>query len=126
VAENGRATAEALAHRAEAWKATGGRAMELFVLQHLEELLGTVTRAASRVDMGAVSLVDAGDGATLVRYLRAWPAAVAALLEEVSSTLGLDIPAVLAGEREAPLPRQPDGGAHHGHGMPFEGEEVRQ
>lgn len=109
VAENGRATAESLALVSEAWRDTGGHAMEMFVLQHLEELLGTVAGAASRVRVDTVSLLDSGDGATLAGYLRAYPAAVAELLREVSSTLGVDIPAVLAGPREAPRPPATDG-----------------
>jgi flotillin len=109
VAENGRATAESLALVSEAWRATEGRAVEMFVLQHLEELLGTVAGAASRVRVDAVSLLDSGDGATLASYLRAYPAAVAELLREVSATLGVDIPAVLSGPREPPRPPETDG-----------------
>jgi flotillin len=109
VAENGRATAESLALVSEAWRDTGGHALEMFVLQHLEELLGTVASAASRVRVDAVSLLDSGDGATLASYLRAYPAAVAELLREVSSTLGVDISAVLSGPREPPRPPVTDG-----------------
>ncbi|WP_257458266.1 flotillin family protein [Archangium lipolyticum] len=110
VAENGRATAESLALVSEAWRDAGGHALEMFVLQHLEELLGTVAGAASRVRVDTVSLLDSGDGATLAGYLRAYPAAVAELLREVSSTLGVDIPAVLGGPpREAPRPPAKDG-----------------
>lgn len=110
VAENGRATAEALDLVSQAWRDTGGHALEMFVLQHLEELLGTVVGAASRVRVEAVSLLDSGDGATLASYLRAYPAAVAELLREVSSTLGVDISAVLAGgPREPPRPPRTDG-----------------
>jgi flotillin len=108
VAENGRATAEALALIANAWEATDGHALEMFILQHLEELLGTVARATSRVEVGAVSLLDSGDGATLSRYLCAHPAAVAALLREVSSTLGVDISSVLS-------PRATNGAGHDDH-----------
>jgi len=115
VAENGRATAESLALIADAWEATDGRALEMFVLQHLEELFGTVARAAARVEVGAVSLLDAGDGATLAHYLRAHPAAVAELLREVSSTLGVDIASVLSGPRQPPRSPVTNGSGHDGH-----------
>jgi flotillin len=109
LAENGRATAEALALVSQAWKGTGGQAMEMFILQHLEELFAKVAKAAGSVPMEKVSLLDAGDGATLARYVSAYPAAVGALLNEVSRTLGVDIPAVLAGrtgeERKQEGPR---------------------
>lgn len=97
IAEDGRAQAEALAAIAEAWQETGGKAMDMFVLQHLDEIVGRVAEAATKLKVREVNLVDSGDGKTMPAYLRAYPAAVGALLQELSSTLGVDIQAVMRG-----------------------------
>ncbi len=97
IAENGRAMAEALERVAAAWKASGAAAMDIFVLQHIEELLVKVTNAASSLEVGKVALLDAGDGQTLARYASAFPATVSALFDELHRTLGVDIRKSLAG-----------------------------
>jgi flotillin len=100
IAENGRAMAEALAQVAKAWKATEGKAMDIFVLQHLDELFERVTKAATTVKVKNVSLLDAGDGATLSRYVSTGPATVGALLREINQTLGVDIASLVSGRSE--------------------------
>ncbi|RMH40230.1 MAG: flotillin family protein [Deltaproteobacteria bacterium] len=94
---DGRAQAEALAQIAAAWRETRGRAMDMYVLQNIDEIFAQVTKAAANLDAREVNLVDSGDGQTLPAYLAAYPAAVGALLAEVSRTLGIDIPGVLTG-----------------------------
>ncbi|MFZ5471445.1 MAG: flotillin family protein [Myxococcota bacterium] len=98
IAENGKAMAESIAAVAKAWKATDGKAMDMYVLQNLEELFAQVSAAAAQLEVKKVSLLDAGDGTTLANYVSAYPATVGALLREVSKTLGVDIPAVLTGK----------------------------
>jgi flotillin len=114
IAEDGRAAAQALAHIAEAWRDSGGRAMEIFVLQRLDEIFATVADAARRLEVREVNLVDAGDGKTMPAYLGAYPAAVAVLLERLRDTLGVDICGLLrpgdapqAGRSGAPLAAEP-------------------
>ena len=97
ISANGEAQAQALASVAEAWAESSGKAMEMFVLQHLDEILAQVTKAASRMRVGEVNLIDSGDGKTMPAYLASYPAAVGALLEQVSKTLGVDVPRLLAG-----------------------------
>ncbi|MEM9489351.1 MAG: flotillin family protein, partial [Myxococcota bacterium] len=46
IACDGDAMAQALAHVAEAWRASDGKAMDMFVLQNLDGIFGQVTRAA--------------------------------------------------------------------------------
>jgi flotillin len=105
IAETGKATAEGLALVAEAWREAGGDAMELVVLQNLEALFEQVTAAARRVTVDRASLVDGGDGEALGRLAAAYPAAVRALLKEVSTTLGVDLTGTLG---DAVKPRNDD------------------
>ena len=97
IAEDGRAQATALALIADAWRETRGKAMDMYVLQNLDEIFGQVAAAATNLSAREVNLVDSGDGKTMPAYLSAYPAAVGALLDEVSNTLGIDITGVLKG-----------------------------
>jgi flotillin len=97
IAADGEAMSASLAEVAAAWKDSGGRAMDIFVLQHLDQIFGDVARAASRIKVGEVNLIDGGDGKTLPAYAAAYPSTMAALLEQVSKTLGIDIARVLTG-----------------------------
>ncbi|HEX2687700.1 MAG TPA: SPFH domain-containing protein [Kofleriaceae bacterium] len=97
IAADGEAQAASLAEVAAAWRDSGGRAMDMFVLQHLDQIFGDVARAATRVKVEQVNLIDGGDGKTIPSYAAAFPATVAALLEQVTKTLGIDIAKVITG-----------------------------
>ena len=98
IAADGEAMAQALAEVAAAWKESRGKAMDMFVLQHLDGIFAEVARAAGRLKVGEVNLIDGGDGKTLPAYARAYPATVGALLDEVSRTLGVDVSRVITGD----------------------------
>jgi flotillin len=104
ISADGEAMAASLAEVATAWKESGGKAMDMFVLQHLDAIFGDVAKAAQRVKVGEVNLIDGGDGKTIPAYAAAFPATVAALLEQVTKTLGVDIAKVITGN-PTPLPR---------------------
>ena len=97
IAADGEAMSKSLAEVASAWKDSGGRAMDMFVLQHLEGIFGDVAKAASRMKVGQVNLIDGGDGKTLPAYAASYPATMGALLQEVTRTLGIDIAKVITG-----------------------------
>jgi flotillin len=97
ISADGEAMAASLAEVAAAWKASGGRAMDMFVLQHLDQIFGEVANAAKRVKVGEVNLIDGGDGKTIPAYAAAYPATMSALLEQVRQTLGIDIAKVITG-----------------------------
>lgn len=94
---DGEAMAESLRVIAKAWRESGAQAMDMYVLQNLEGIFGEVTKAASNLKVREVNLVDSGDGKTLPAYASAYPATVGALLEQVTKTLGIDIPKIMAG-----------------------------
>jgi len=97
IAADGEAMAASLAEVASAWHDSGGRAMDMFVLQHLDQIFGDVAKAASRIKVGEVNLIDGGDGKTIPAYAASYPATMAALLEQVTKTLGVDIAKVITG-----------------------------
>jgi len=97
IAADGEAQAASLAEVAAAWQDSGGRAMDMFVLQHLDQIFGDVARAATRIKVGEVNLIDGGDGKTIPAYAAAYPATMAALFEQVTRTLGVDIAKVITG-----------------------------
>jgi flotillin len=97
IAADGEAMAQSLAEVAAAWRDSGGRAMDMFVLQHLDTIFAEVARAARKIKVGEVNLLDGGDGKTIAAYASAYPATVGALLQEITETLGIDIARVISG-----------------------------
>tara|TARA_R110002096_G_scaffold44526_13_gene120513 strand:- start:99663 stop:101021 length:1359 start_codon:yes stop_codon:yes gene_type:complete len=109
IAEDGRASAEALRVVSEAWAESDGQAMDMYVLQNLDGIFGEVVDAAKSMKVREVNLVDGGDGKTMPAYASAYPATVAALMEQVNSSLGVDIKGILSGSggARASLPPTP-------------------
>jgi flotillin len=94
---DGRAMAEALATVATAWRESEGNAMDMYVLQNIEEIFAQVTRAAGNLKVREVNLIDSGGGQTLPAYVGSFPATVTQLLAEVSRATGVDITRVMTG-----------------------------
>ncbi len=97
IAEDGRASAHALRMVAEAWADSEGQAMDMYVLQNLDGIFGEVVNAAKSMKVAEVNLIDSGDGKTMPAYASSYPATVAALLEQVNDSLGVDIRGILSG-----------------------------
>ncbi|PRQ04712.1 SPFH domain / Band 7 family protein [Enhygromyxa salina] len=113
--ENGRALVEVLEATTKAWNAMGDNAREIYVIQHLEEIIATVTDHMDDIDIGEVNVLDRGDGSALAAYAAAYPQTVAAVLRALRETIGIDIPAVLAGDG-GPSGGEPSGGGSSGGG----------
>ncbi len=94
---DGEAMSQSLSDVAAAWRDSGGRAMDMFVLQHLEQIFADVATATRRLKVGEVHVIDGGDGKTLPAYAASYPATMNALLEQVTRTLGIDISKVITG-----------------------------
>jgi flotillin len=97
IAADGEAMASSLSEVSGAWRDTGGRAMDMFVLQHLDSIFNDVAEAAKRLKVSEVNLIDGGDGKTIPAYAAAYPATMTALLEQVTKTLGVDIAQTITG-----------------------------
>jgi len=97
-AENGKAAVEVLRMMTEAWQSMGPQAKEIYVIQHLEEIVGTVVDNLASVQIDEVSVLDHGDGQALAGYAAAYPSMVAAVLKSLADFTGIDVPTLLAGE----------------------------
>ncbi len=104
IAQDGRASAEALRVVAEAWAASEGEAMEMFVLQNIDAIFGQVVNAAKNLKVREVNLVDSGNGSTMAAYASAYPATVASLMNQVNESLGVDLKGILSGHSDQALP----------------------
>jgi flotillin len=97
-AENGAAAVHVLQLMSEAWKAMGPQAREIYVIQHLDEIVGTVVKSLDDVKVGEVNVLDPGDGSGLASYAATYPQMVASVMRALGETTGVDVPAILAGE----------------------------
>ncbi len=97
-AENGAAAVEVLQRMSDAWKAMGPQAREIYVIQHLEEIVATVVKSLSNVSVKEVNVLDPGDGSGLASYAATYPQMVAAVMRALGETTGVDVPAILGGE----------------------------
>ena len=95
IAEDGRASAESLRHVADAWKAAGPSAPDMFLINRLEEITKIVVEGVEQIELGPVQLIDNGDGQALPRFAAAYPLAVATVLRSLAETTGVDVTALL-------------------------------
>jgi flotillin len=98
--EAGKATAEALRLLSDQWGQARGLGRELYVLQHLDQLVAHAASRVERSQLGELSVVDGGDGQAYARALAMYPAAVASVLAAVGEVLGTDMKKILAGDPE--------------------------
>ncbi len=96
-AENGAAAAEILKVMSEAWASMGPQAREIYVIQHLEDIVGTVVRSLQNVQVDEVNVLDQGDGSALANYAATYPKMVAAVMSSLGQSTGIDVPAILGG-----------------------------
>ena len=97
-AENGRAAVIVLELMGDAWKSMGPKAKEIYVIQHLEEIVDTVVSQLQNVEVGEVNVLDQGDGTGLASYAATYPQMVAQVMTALAHSTGVDIPAVLNGK----------------------------
>lgn len=96
-AENGAAAVEVLRLMSEAWRSMGAESRELYVIQHLEEIVGAVVHHLDDVNVREVNVIDPGDGSGLASYASTYPQMVASVMRALAETTGVDVPTILAG-----------------------------
>ena len=96
--EEGKAVAASLEMLSGAWAKAGANARDVFLIQQIESLTQTVVDAVKNVGVDQVSLLDSGDGKALPAYVASFPATVNAVLEQLRTATGVDIPGILSGE----------------------------
>ncbi|MFO0686378.1 MAG: SPFH domain-containing protein [Sandaracinus sp.] len=95
--ENGAAQVEVLRALSEAWASMGAEAREIYVIQHLEQIVGAVVTNVEGIDVGEVNVLDQGDGQALASYAASYPKIVASVMKSLKDSTGVDVPSILAG-----------------------------
>jgi flotillin len=98
IAENGRALGEALQILTETWRKAGPDARDIYLIQQLEQILGTVVQRVNAVEVGEVTLLDRGDGKALAAYIAGYPSMVTEVLAELRKSTGVDVTGTLTKE----------------------------
>ena len=94
IAEDGRATAEAVRVLREQWEKEDTR--ELFLIQQLPDILDKITKVVSdNLSIDKVTIVDSGDGHGMPNYVKGVTGSIVAIMEQIKNATGLDIPDLL-------------------------------
>ncbi len=105
VVESGKASAEALRMVADAWSNAGQAGRDLYVLQHLKDFVEAAAGRVANSTIGALNVVDGGDGVNYAKSLAMYPTAVAEVLRETGKAIGVDMAKLLTADSGS------DGGA---------------
>jgi flotillin len=97
ISADGEAMAQVLDMMRQEWLKAGDDAKDIFLIQQLETVIGTVTDRVKKMEIGEVNLIDGGNGDSLPMHMAALPATVAAVLDQLRATTGVDVTGILAG-----------------------------
>ena len=96
IRENGKATAEALAEIKAQWD--DDKTREIMLLQMLPQLLDKVTHVLhDNLHVERLTVVDNGTGGAVPNHVRGLTGSIAAFLEQLKTSTGVDVPAILRG-----------------------------
>ena len=99
IAEDGRATAEAVRVLREQWEKDDTR--ELFLIQQLPDILDKVTRViADNLRIDKITIVDSGNGHGMPSYVKGVTGSIVAIFEGIKNATGLDIPEMLRARKD--------------------------
>jgi len=94
LAEDGKATAEAVRLMRKEWEKEDTK--DLFLIQQLPDILDKITRVISEnLSVDKVTIVDSGDGRGMPAYVRGVTGSIVAILEEIKNATGLDMAGIL-------------------------------
>ncbi len=98
--KEGEATAKIISMINEVWKSAGDKAEEIYILQQIEDIIAQVVDSIKELPVGEVTALDGGDADAIPSHVRAYPATVAAVLEELKRITGIDVPTALQGAQK--------------------------
>ncbi|RMF64184.1 MAG: hypothetical protein D6743_09670, partial [Calditrichaeota bacterium] len=99
ILQDGKATAEAIRMMQEQWQ--DGATRDLFLIQLLPELLDKVTKVvADNLHIEKLTVLDSGNGNGLPTHVRNLTGSAVAILEQLKTATGLDLPGLLQGTLE--------------------------
>jgi flotillin len=110
ISADGQATAEVLRMVTETWMKAGDDARQVFWVQQMEKVIEAISERVSKLEIGAVTLIDDGDGQALPRHIASRPAMVASILQELHHATGINVSGLIAGT-DRRLPMEPREGA---------------
>jgi flotillin len=99
--ENGLAANEVLAAMTDAWATMGPQAREIYVVQHLDQIVGSVVHSLGSLDPKEVHVIDGGDGNAIAGYAASYPKMVGAVMTALRDSTGIDVPALISGKEGA-------------------------
>jgi flotillin len=94
--EQGAANATVMQAMSEALTAAGPQAREMFVLSQLDTLVAQVAAKVKTIQVGAVQVIDAGDGKAVPALASSYPATVATVMRTLKELTGVDVADMLA------------------------------
>jgi flotillin len=97
VAERGRASAEALTMVSQAWQGAGRDGRDLYVLQHLKEIVEAAVQRVAATKIADLQVVDGGDARSFTGAVASFPAAVAEVLLQTGRAIGVDVSRLIQG-----------------------------
>ena len=97
VVERGRASAEALTLVAQAWQGAGRDGRDLYVLQHLKEMVEAAVQRVANTKIADLQVVDGGDARSFTGAVASFPAAVAEVLAQTGRAIGVDVTRLIQG-----------------------------
>ncbi|MEM8602398.1 MAG: SPFH domain-containing protein [Cyanobacteria bacterium P01_H01_bin.121] len=87
IIEQGKAQASGIEHLAASWEAAGPLARDIFLLQRLESLLGTLSATVPDVTVDNVTVIDPSNSGYIGQ--------IASMLEQLKYTTGVDLPELM-------------------------------
>src|SRR5262245_7772102 len=97
VVERGRASAEALAMVSQAWQGAGRDGRDLYVLQHLKDLVEAAVERVAGTKIADLQVVDGADGRNFTGAVASFPALVAEVLAQTGRAIGVDVSRLIQG-----------------------------
>jgi flotillin len=95
--EDGAAAAAVMRMMAEALKAAGPQAREMFVISQLDTLVAHVAERVNGIQIAEVHVIDAGDGQALPALSASFPQTVTSILGTLRDLTGMDVQHMMAG-----------------------------
>jgi len=96
IQENGKALAAVLQTLAKAWAEAGPHARDIFLIQQVEKLMGTVVERLAALKVKEVNIIDPGDGSALPNYVAGFPATITSILRSLRESTGVDVTQLLS------------------------------
>ena len=95
IEENGKALAQVLQMLAKTWADAGPAARDIFLIQQIEQVMGTIVERLGALKVREVNIIDPGDGSALPNYVAGFPATVTAILRSLRESTGVDVADIL-------------------------------